>query len=53
MATFVWRPAKNFGGKKWHQNNPGSNGQNETSPDPLLQMIIVTYIFLKNKPHRN
>jgi hypothetical protein len=47
MATFVWRPAKMFGGKKWHQNNPGSNGQDETSPGPLLLTIKVTYIILK------
>jgi hypothetical protein len=24
MTTFVWCPAKKFGGKKWRQNNPGS-----------------------------
>jgi hypothetical protein len=53
MATFIWHQARNFGGKKWHQNNPGSNGRNETSPGLLLLMIRVTYIFLKNKPWRN
>jgi hypothetical protein len=27
MPTFVWRPAQKFGGKKWCQNNLGSNGR--------------------------
>jgi hypothetical protein len=49
MATFIWCSAKKFGGKKWHQNNLGSNGREETSPGPLLLMIKVTYIILKNK----
>jgi hypothetical protein len=33
--------------------NPGSNEWEETSPDPLLLTIKVTYIILKNKPWRN
>jgi hypothetical protein len=40
MATFVWCPANKFGGKKWCENNPGSNGCEERSPCPLLLMII-------------
>jgi hypothetical protein len=52
MATFVWHPVK-FGGKKWRQNNLGSNGWEETSPTPLLLTIKVTYIILKNKSWRN
>jgi hypothetical protein len=48
MATFVWSPAKKFGGKKWHQNNPGSNGREKTSPCPLQLTIKVKYTsFLK------
>jgi hypothetical protein len=35
IASFVWRLAKKFVGKKWHQNNPGSNGQEETSTGPF------------------
>jgi hypothetical protein len=53
IASFVWRLAKKFVGKKWRQNNPGSNGQEETSPCPLLLMIKITYIILKNKLWRN
>jgi hypothetical protein len=53
MAIFVWRQTKKFGGKNWCQNNPGSNGREETSPGSLLLMIKVTYIILKNKPWRN
>jgi hypothetical protein len=53
MTTFVWHPAKKFGGKKWCQNNPGSNGREETSPGMLLLTIKVTYIILKNKQWRN
>jgi hypothetical protein len=53
MAAFVWRPGKKSGGKKWHQNNPGSNGREETSPSPLPLTIKVIYIILKNKPWRN
>jgi hypothetical protein len=49
MATFVWCPAKKFGGKKWHQNNHGSNVREETSLGSLLLMIKVIYIILKNK----
>jgi hypothetical protein len=45
MATFVWRPTKKFGSKKWCQNNPGSNEREETSPDPLLLAIKVIYII--------
>jgi hypothetical protein len=52
MATFVWCPAKKFGGKKWCQNKIGSNWWYETSPSPLLLTIKVTYIILKNKPWR-
>jgi hypothetical protein len=48
MTTFVWCPAKMFDSKNWRQNNPGSNGWEETSPGPLLLMIKVTYI-IKNK----
>jgi hypothetical protein len=53
MANFVWCPAKKFGGKKWCQNNPGSNEQEETPLGPLLVTIKVTYIILKNKQWRN
>jgi hypothetical protein len=53
MATFIWRLAKKFDNKKWCQNNPGNNEQEETSPGSLLLMIKVTYIILKNKPWRN
>jgi hypothetical protein len=53
MTTFVWCPTKKFGSKKWHQNNPASNGREETSLAPLLLTIEVTYIILKNKPWRN
>jgi hypothetical protein len=49
MATFVWRPTKNFGGKKEHQNNPVSNGREETSPGWLLLTIKVTYIIFKKQ----
>jgi hypothetical protein len=42
---------QNFGAKKWCQNTPGSNGQEETSPDPLLLTIKVT--SFKNKLWRN
>jgi hypothetical protein len=45
MTTFVWRPAKKVGGKKWHKNNSGSNEGDETSPGPLLLTIKVTYII--------
>jgi hypothetical protein len=47
MTTFIWCSAKNFGGKKWHQNNTGSNRQEETSLGPLLLTIKVIYIILK------
>jgi hypothetical protein len=53
MTTFVWHPAKKFGSKKWRQNNPGSNGWEETSSGPLLLTIKVIYIILKNKLWRN
>jgi hypothetical protein len=53
MTTFIWCPDKKFDDKKWHQNNLGNNGQEETSLGPLLLMIKVTYIILKNKPWRN
>jgi hypothetical protein len=53
MTTFVWCPAKMFGGKKWQQNNPGSNEWEEMSPGLLLLTIKVTYIILKNKQWRN
>jgi hypothetical protein len=53
MTTFVWSPDKKFAGKKWCQNNPGSNGREETSPSSLLLTIKVAYIILKNKPWRN
>jgi hypothetical protein len=53
MTTFIPRPPKKFGGEKWHQNNPGSNGREETSPGPLLLTIKVTYMILKNKSWRN
>jgi hypothetical protein len=57
LATFVWCPAKKFGGRKRCQNNSGSNGQEETSPAPLLLTMKVTYIIFKNKscinwPHK-
>jgi hypothetical protein len=47
MTTFVWRLAKEFGGKKWCQNNLGSNGREEVSSGLLLLMIKVIYIILK------
>jgi hypothetical protein len=47
MPTFIWRPTKMFGDKKWRQNNLGSNGREETSPGSLLLTIKVTYIILK------
>jgi hypothetical protein len=50
---FCMMPKQKFGGKKWRQNNPSSNGWDETSPGPLLLTIKVTYIILKNKPCRN
>jgi hypothetical protein len=53
MATSVWHPAKKFGSKICHQNNLGSNGREETSPDLLLLTIKVTYIILKNKRWRS
>jgi hypothetical protein len=46
---FCMAPSQIF----WHQNNPGSNRREETSPGPFLLMIKVTYIILKNKPWRN
>jgi hypothetical protein len=49
MTTFVWRPTKKYDSKKWRQNNPGSNEWEETSSNPLLLTIKVTYIILKNK----
>jgi hypothetical protein len=52
MATFVWRQDM-FGGKRWCQNNPGSNGHLLTSPGPLLLTLKVKYIILKNKPLKN
>jgi hypothetical protein len=53
MTIFIWHPAKKFDDNKWHQNNPGSNGWEETSSGPLLLMINVTYIIFKNKSWRN
>jgi hypothetical protein len=50
---FVWRQAQKFGGKRWRQNNPGSNGRLLTLPGLLLLTIKVKYIILKNKPLRN
>jgi hypothetical protein len=50
---FCMAPAKKLDGKKWCQNNLCSNGQEETSPGPLLLTIKVTYTILKNKPWRN
>jgi hypothetical protein len=50
---FYMHPAKKFDDNKWHQNNPGSNGWEETSSGPLLLMINVTYIIFKNKSWRN
>jgi uncharacterized membrane protein SirB2 len=50
---FLWCPANKIGGKKWRQNNIGSNGWEETSLSPLLLMIKVTYIIFKNKQWRN
>jgi hypothetical protein len=47
MFTFVWHLAKKFGGKKLRQNNPSSNGREETSLGLLLLTIKVTYIILK------
>jgi hypothetical protein len=57
LATFVWCPTKKFGGRKRCQNNSGSNGQEETSPAPLLLTMKVTYIIFRNKscinwPHK-
>jgi hypothetical protein len=49
IATFVWHTAKKFDDKKWHQNNLGSNGRDETSPDSLLLTIKVIYIILKKQ----
>jgi hypothetical protein len=43
MATFVWRPADKFGGRKWRENNPCSNGREERSPGLLLLMIIYHF----------
>jgi hypothetical protein len=53
MSTFVLHPTKKFSGKKWRQNNLGSNEQEEMSSGPLLLIIKVTHIILKNKPWRN
>jgi hypothetical protein len=47
MATFVWRQAQKFGGKRWRQNNPGSNGRLLMSPGPLLLTIKVKYTSFK------
>jgi hypothetical protein len=41
MATFVWYLAKKFCGKKWCQNNQGSNGQEETSPVSHPEILIL------------
>jgi hypothetical protein len=40
---------KSLMAKKWHQNDPGSNGREETSAGPLLLMIKVTYTILKKQ----
>jgi hypothetical protein len=55
MATFIWHQAQKFGGKRWSQNNPGSNGRLLTSPGTLPLMIKIKYtlFFKKNKPLRN
>jgi hypothetical protein len=50
---FFTVPSQKVGGKQWRQNNPGNNGREETSSDPLLLTIKVTYIMLKNKQWKN
>jgi hypothetical protein len=47
MAIFVWRQAQKFGGKRWRQNNSGSNRRLLTSPAPLLLIIKVKYTSFK------
>jgi hypothetical protein len=50
---FCMAPSQKVCQQKWHQNNPCSNGWDETSSDPLLLTIKVTYIILKNKQWKN